>query len=349
MTLRVGVIGTGNIGADHVRRLSRQVSGARVTGVFDVATQRAQDVARDVGAVAHPGWSGLVDAEDVDAVVIASPGPLHAEQVLACIDVGKPVLCEKPLATTGEDALKVIEAEVALGRRLVQVGFMRRYDRAYRVVKAAMDDASIGEPLLAHMVHRNASVPDTFTSDMSMTDSVIHEIDTIRWLFDQEIVATTVVASKPSPLAAGSLRDPQLVLFELTDGAVVNVEVFVNCRYGYDVRCEVVGSEGTVSMDNPSTNALLRAGRRTESVAGRLAGPLRPGLPRGDAGVGGRPGAGRSSAVPAPGTATRRRSWPTVPCTPWRRERAAWSSWWTAPPCTPDRRHILPSPEERRP
>ena len=116
------------------------------------------------------------------------------------------------------------------------------------------------------MVHRNASVPDTFTSDMSMTDSVIHEIDTIRWLFDQEIVATTVVASKPSPLAAARLRDPQLVLFELTDGAVINVEVFVNCRYGYDVRCEVVGSEGTVSMDNPSTNALLRAGRRTESV-----------------------------------------------------------------------------------
>jgi myo-inositol 2-dehydrogenase/D-chiro-inositol 1-dehydrogenase len=75
-----------------------------------------------------------------------------------------------------------------------------------------------------------------------------------------------VVASKPSPLATRGLRDPQLVLFELTDGAVVNVEVFVNCRYGYDVRCEVVGSEGAISMDNPSTNALLRAGRRAESV-----------------------------------------------------------------------------------
>jgi myo-inositol 2-dehydrogenase/D-chiro-inositol 1-dehydrogenase len=143
---------------------------------------------------------------------------------------------------------------------------MRRYDRAYRVVKAAMDDGSIGEPLLAHMVHRNASVPDTFTSDMAMTDSVIHEIDTIRWLFGQEVVAATVVASRPSPRVAAGLRDPQLVLFELTDGAVVNVEVFVNCQYGYDVRCEVVGSEGSVSMDNPSTNSLLRGGRRAESV-----------------------------------------------------------------------------------
>ena len=66
------------------------------------------------------------------------------------------------------------------------------------------------------MVHRNASVPDTFTSDMSMTDSVVHEIDTIRWLFGQEIVATTVVASRPSPLGARpGLRDPQLVLLEL--------------------------------------------------------------------------------------------------------------------------------------
>ena len=114
-------------------------------------------------------------------------------------------------------------------------------------------------------------MPDTFTSDMAMTDSVIHEIDTIRWLFDQEVVATTVVASKPSPLAAARLRDPQLVLFELTDGAVIDVEVFVNCRYGYDVRCEVVGSEGTVSMDNPSTNSLLRAAagpRRSRPTGG---------------------------------------------------------------------------------
>jgi myo-inositol 2-dehydrogenase/D-chiro-inositol 1-dehydrogenase len=266
VTLKVGVIGTGNIGADHVRRLASRVSGVRVTAVFDVATERAAQVAEGVGAEAHRSWTALVDDPNVEAIVIASPGPLHAEQVLACVEAGKPVLCEKPLATTGEDCLKVIEAEVAFGRRLVQVGFMRRYDRAYRVVKGAIEDGSIGEPLLAHMVHRNASVPDSFSSDMAMTDSVIHEIDTLRWLFGQEVVATTVVASRPSPQAAAGLRDPQLVLFELADGAVVDVEVFVNCQYGYDVRCEIVGSTGTVSMDNPSTNSLRRGGALIESV-----------------------------------------------------------------------------------
>ena len=315
MTLRVGVIGTGNIGADHVRRLSAQVSGAEVTAVFDVATQRAAEVAESVGAVAHATWTDLVDAADVDAVVIASPGPLHAEQVLACIDAGKPVLCEKPLATTGEDALKVIEAEVAVGRRLVQVGFMRRYDRAYRVVKAAMDDGSIGEPLLAHMVHRNASVPDTFTSDMSMTDSVIHEIDTIRWLFDQEVVATTVVASRPSPRVADQVARP-------TAGAVRAHRRRGHRRRGVrqlPVRLRRALRDrrlrGHRLHGQPEHQLPAAAWATGRGGPGRLAGPVRPGVPRGDAGVGRRPARRRRAAAPAPGTATRPRSWPTAPCT----------------------------------
>jgi myo-inositol 2-dehydrogenase / D-chiro-inositol 1-dehydrogenase len=175
------------------------------------------------------------------------------------------VLCEKPLATSADDALKVVEAEVAAARRLVQVGFMRRYDAGFRDVKAAIDDGVIGEPLLAHAVHRNPSVPDTFVGEMSLTDSLVHEFDTFRWLFGQEIVATTVVAVRHSPLAA-HLRDPQIVLLELANGAVVDAESFVNCRYGYDVRCEVVGSTGTVALDNPRTTIVLGDGRRGEQI-----------------------------------------------------------------------------------
>ncbi|MEU7860606.1 Gfo/Idh/MocA family oxidoreductase [Nonomuraea sp. NPDC049141] len=266
MAIKVGVIGTGNIGTDHVTRLASQVVGSKVAAVFDVDIARAERVAAGAGAVTRATALEVIEDPMVDAVVIASPGDLHAEQVLACIAAGKPVLCEKPLATTTADCLKVVEAEVSSGRRLIQIGFMRRYDPGYQVVKDAIDDGTIGEALLAHMVHRNAVVPDSFTSSMAMTDSVIHEIDTTRWLFGQEIVRTTVVATKPSPLAAAHLRDPQIVLLELAGGGVVTVEVFVNCQYGYDVRCEVVGSAGVVALETPGANALIRDGRRIETV-----------------------------------------------------------------------------------
>jgi myo-inositol 2-dehydrogenase/D-chiro-inositol 1-dehydrogenase len=101
---------------------------------------------------------------------------------------------------------------------------------------------------------------------MSLTDSAIHEIDTSRWLLGQEIVAATVVRTRRSPLAAENVLDPQLVLLETQSGATVSVEIFVNCRYGYDVRCEVVGSTGTASLENPTTGALTRAGARSQPV-----------------------------------------------------------------------------------
>lgn len=260
MTVNIGVIGTGNIGTYHVDTLTHHVSGAEVTAVFDVATDRAAEVAARVGAAAHPSAEDVVGDPAVDAVLVASPGELHAEQVLNCIAIGKPVLCEKPLAPTTAECLKVIEAEVASGRHLVQLGFMRRYDPAYRDLKAVLDSGDVGEALLLHCVHRNPSVYDYFTSDMSLTDSVVHEVDTSRWLLDDEIAAVTVVAGKPSPRAV--IKDPQMVLFEMASGVLVDVESFVNAQYGYDVRCELVGSEGVASMDTPARGTVTRQGTR---------------------------------------------------------------------------------------
>ncbi len=266
MTIRVGVIGTGTIGSDHVARLSSQVVGSTVTAVFDIATERAQQLAASVGATAHTTWESLVAASDVDAVLIASPGELHPDQTIACIAAGKPVLCEKPIATTTAEAVRVLEAEVAAEKRSVQVGFMRRYDLGYLDVKQAMTDGTIGESLLAHAIHRNATVPDTFRGEMSMTDSVVHEFDTFRWLFDAEITAVTVLAVKKSPLGSPELRDPQIVILDMAAGEVVTVESFVNCQYGYDVRCEIVGSLGTVSLDNPRTTVVIGGNGRSEKV-----------------------------------------------------------------------------------
>lgn len=266
MTLNVGVVGTGNIGTDHIQKLSGRIAGARVSAVFDIDAERAAAVAQTAGAKAYGSAREVIESADTDAIVLASPGPLHREQTIACLQVGKPVLCEKPLATTVEDCLAVLDAEVAVGRRLVQVGFMRRYDAAYRTIKATLDAGDIGEALLVHAVHRNATVPDTFTSEMSMTDSVVHEFDTFRWLLGQEITAVRVIAGKRTPLSGGGMRDPQLVLMEMADGVLVEVESFVSCQYGYDVRCEIVGSTGTATLENPLHSLVTSAGSRTQSV-----------------------------------------------------------------------------------
>ena len=268
MTVNIGVIGTGSMGADHIQKLSGLIAGARVSAVFDVDRERAASVAEVAGAKAFGSASELIDSSDTDAVVIASPGPLHPEQTLACLAAGKPVLCEKPLGVTSDDCRTVLAAEVALGRRLVQVGFMRRYDAGYRQVKATVDSGTIGEALLVHAIHRNPAVPDSFTADLSMTDSVVHEFDTFRWLLGQEVAAVTVLAAKRSPRASQHMRDPQVVLMEMADGVLVEVESFVNCQYGYDVRCEVVGSEGTVTLENPVGINLNVAGVRSQPVPG---------------------------------------------------------------------------------
>jgi myo-inositol 2-dehydrogenase/D-chiro-inositol 1-dehydrogenase len=264
LTTNVGVIGTGNIGTYHVNTLAHQVSGAAVTAVFDVDAERAKTLAGEVGASAHATAEDVIVDDAVDAVLIASPGPLHPQQVLACLDAGKPVLCEKPLGTTTEECLAVVDAEIASGRQLIQVGFMRRYDLGYQEVKGVLDTGRIGEPLMVHCMHRNPSVPASFHADMAITDSVVHEIDTTRWLLGEEIVAVTVLAGRRSPNASSD--DPQLVLFETESGVLVDLESFVNCQYGYDVRCELVGSEGVTTLENPTLSSVTQTAARSTMV-----------------------------------------------------------------------------------
>jgi myo-inositol 2-dehydrogenase/D-chiro-inositol 1-dehydrogenase len=275
--VNVGIIGAGAIGADHLRRLSTRVSGARVAVVFDVDTKRAAALAEGSGTTLGTSAKEVIEDPAVDAVLIASPGDTHAQLTLACIQAGKPVLCEKPLAPTSDECCEVLAAEVAHGSRLTQVGFMRRYDAGYRAVKQAIDAGSIGEVLMVHCVHRNVSSAPSYTSDMSFTDSAIHEIDTARWLIADEIVATTVIGVRRSSLAPSHLRDPQLVLLEFRSGVVVEVEIFVNCQYGYDVRCEVVGSTGVSTVSKrvryaaPARGTVTRP-RRSPKVASRHSG-----------------------------------------------------------------------------
>jgi myo-inositol 2-dehydrogenase/D-chiro-inositol 1-dehydrogenase len=264
MSVRIGVIGVGMIGQDHIRRLSRVVAGAQVVALTDVDPAKAQEVAAlfgtDAGPIrVHATGQDVVADDAVDAVVVCSWGPTHEEYVLASIAAGKPVFCEKPLAETPEACLRILDAEVATGRRWVQVGYMRRYDPGYRALKDVVDSGAIGAPLIVHCAHRNPSVPGHYTKAMAITDTAVHEIDTMRWLLGEEIVGTQVLTPRPSR-HGGELQDPLLVLFELESGAIVDVEVSVNIRYGYDIRAEVVGEDGTAALGEASQVVVRREG-----------------------------------------------------------------------------------------
>lgn len=249
--LAVGVIGTGIMGAEHLRLLREETAGARVAAVCDADPGRAARLAQ--GAAAHADPAALIADPRVQAVVIASPDDTHAELALACIAAGKPVLCEKPLAPTAAAALAVVEAEVAAGRRLVQVGYMRRFDPAYAAMKQALDGGRIGAAAVLHNIHRNAAAPGWFTGPMAITNSFVHEIDISRWLLGSEMVSAQVHA------APGG--DPLLVTMRTARGEIVSTEVFMNARYGYHVHAQLVGREGTVEMASPAVTLANRAGQ----------------------------------------------------------------------------------------
>jgi myo-inositol 2-dehydrogenase/D-chiro-inositol 1-dehydrogenase len=267
-TLGVAVIGTGKMGADHVRRIDEVISGARVSAVVDIDAERAKQVAARVdGCTAHTDPAAAMTAADVDAVLIASSGPAHEAALLQALEHDLPVLCEKPLTPDAASALRVLEAERRLGRRRVQVGFMRRYDAEYVKLKSLLESGQLGRPLMLHNRHRNAASPPFFTSSMLISDSVAHETDVTRWLLGHEITAVTVLRPTPSANAPDDLQDPQFVVFETDGGALADVEIFVNCGFGYQVQAEAVCERGTARIGDGHAMVTNMAGRWGGTIA----------------------------------------------------------------------------------
>src|SRR6476659_131859 len=209
--LRIAVLGVGVMGADHVARITNRISNARVTVVNDYLSEKAEQVAASVPgarAVGDP-LDAIADA-DVDAVLLATPGPTHEKQLLACLEHRKPVLCEKPLTTEVETSLEVVRREAELEKPLIQIGFMRRFDPEYQHLKALIDGGELGQPLVMHCVHRNPAVPPSFNSAMVVKDSLVHEVDVTRFLFGEEIASVQIIRPAANPSAPAGLQDPQI-------------------------------------------------------------------------------------------------------------------------------------------
>ncbi len=260
MTIKVGVIGAGIMGADHARILASSVAGAELVAVSDPDAPRRDAVAASHGVnAAYADAADLIGDSNVDAVIVASPDPTHKALVLMALDAGKPVLCEKPLATSAGDCLDIVGREVGMGRQMIQVGFMRRFDPGYVSMKRALESGDLGAALIFHCIHRNRQSTGYTTSEGLIANSGVHEIDIARWLLDAEAARAIVVTPRPSRLT--TVRDPQILILEMAGGPVVEIEIFINAQYGYDVRGELVCEKGAIELQPRSDTVLRHDGR----------------------------------------------------------------------------------------
>ncbi len=273
--LKVGIVGVGVMGADHAERIVRRVAGAQLVAVSDPDGDRARELAAGydgVRSIADP--LDLIDDQEVDAVILASPGFVHEEQLLACIAREKLVMCEKPMTMDAESSLRVLAAEAKAGRPLVQVGFMRRFDPDYAQMKQLLDSGRLGRTLLLHNVHRNKSATtQAGASDLIVRDSLVHEVDVARFLFGEEIASITVLSPAASSGAPEGVVDPQVALFQMAGGGIVTSEVFVNSQVGYEVRCEAVAERGSITLGQNGSGLVTTSAAEPDGIWGGTVAP----------------------------------------------------------------------------
>ncbi|MCB0046820.1 MAG: Gfo/Idh/MocA family oxidoreductase [Caldilineaceae bacterium] len=248
--IRVGVIGTGGMGGRHVRNLTDEVTGSQVVALMDVDAARMAEVAAACGAShTFSDARALIRHPAVDAVVIAAPDRFHAELTAACLAAGKPVLCEKPLAADAEEARRIVETEITGGRRLIQVGLMRQFDPAHLRVKELIASGALGKAVAFRGIHINSLPHAPRMAEEVITNSVIHDLHSARWMMSDEV---TRVYVSYVPYAGHSPETARLILIQLQyrSGAVGQIECNAEAGYGYEVDVRVTGENGAAETNS---------------------------------------------------------------------------------------------------
>ncbi len=251
------------MGKRHAENLNANVPGARLAAIADVSAARVAQVASELGVEAtYDNVEALVARPDIDAVVIVSPPKFHAPAILAAAAAGKHIFCEKPLALTLEDADAALDAVARAGVTL-QVGHMRRYDPPYVDAKKRIDAGEIGDIVLFKSIGRDqetpaSAAPATVINGTIFHDSSSHDFDLGRWLVSDEVVEVHAYSGSlaiPDMKRYGAF-DCGIVNLQFSRGAIGNVESFLDAKYGYDIRTEIVGTKGTIQVGSLRRDAV---------------------------------------------------------------------------------------------
>jgi myo-inositol 2-dehydrogenase / D-chiro-inositol 1-dehydrogenase len=265
--VRIGVAGLGGMGVVHARN-ALALDGVELVAVAAARPGRAEDVAAALGGVRACSYDELLAAEDVEGVVVAARSVDHARVGAAALAVGKHLLLEKPGATTLRDHAALRAAAVGSPELVVQVAYMRRYDPVFVEARRLVSVGAVGTPLAVLMTSRDMEWPEGENPRDTggfLLDMAVHDYDTACWMLEQEPVeafAARQAEVYPELWDMADL-DNALVTVRFAGGALASTHVSRTCVYGHDIRCEIVGTDGSVLVGNAASRdgvGLLQTG-----------------------------------------------------------------------------------------
>ena len=252
--VRVGLVGLGRIGRFHAANLAGHIPLAELVRIVDANENVARDNSERLGGVEwSTDYADLLDDPEIEAVVVASPTPLHAEMSEAAAAAGKHVLCEKPISLDRGRTYEVIEAVRSAGVKM-QAGFHRRFDPDYRAAWERISAGDIGDVYLFRTSLRDMRSPGLDYirgSGGFFADVTLHDFDAARWLVGEieELTAFGAALSDPGFEEVGDI-DNAIVTLRFASGALGVIDNSRVAGYGYECSSEIMGSRGTLRVDN---------------------------------------------------------------------------------------------------
>lgn len=252
--LGIGVVGLGRLGSAYARYFTGRIAGASLVAVSDVDETAAAARAAEFGLSKWYGsYQDLIADEQVDAVVIVSPTSTHQEIVVAAANRGLPIFCEKPLSIS-LPAARAMQQTVEKTGVYFQMGFMRRFDKGYLAAKQKIEAGAIGTPVVFKSSSRDPYRPsleylDPAHSGGLFVDCGIHDLDLGRWYMGEiaSLYSIGGTLAYPEMKAIGDI-DNAITSVYFSSGALGTIDLSRNGVYGYDIRTEILGTEGTLKI-----------------------------------------------------------------------------------------------------
>jgi myo-inositol 2-dehydrogenase / D-chiro-inositol 1-dehydrogenase len=263
--LSIGIAGVGRMGRHHATNLAQRVQGAALVAACSPVVEELA-WARDALGVAsgYADYGELLAHPGLDAVFLATPTTLHADQIIAGLEAGKHVFSEKPLALNLPDCLRVAAVAAKHPRQKVMIGYVRRFDPSYRDAHEKIAAGAIGRPFLARSQTTDKNDPSGFfvrfapTSGGILLDMSVHDIDTVRWLLGagdaRRVYATGTIAVHQGLRECGDV-DNAVATIEFADDRIACIYASRTMAHGHETATEVIGTEGSLTIGrNPRIN-----------------------------------------------------------------------------------------------